>query len=110
MYKKYLTLSALAQSASAQAPQEDHWAVIVAGSRGFGNYRHQADTCHAFQIMKKNGIPEDHIIHLSYDDTANSSANPFPGQLFNKPTEAGTPGVDVYDGCTIDYTGDEVTA
>jgi legumain len=26
----------------------DHWAVIVAGSNGFWNYRHQADACHAY--------------------------------------------------------------
>ena len=34
------------------ASVEDHWAVIVAGSNGFWNYRHQADACHSYQIMK----------------------------------------------------------
>jgi legumain len=60
--------------------------------------------------MKKNGIPEDQIIHLAYDDIANSRSNPFPGQIFNKPTAAGTPGVDVYAGCKIDYKGAATTA
>ena len=106
MFKQYLALSAIA----AQATTQDHWAVIVAGSRGYGNYRHQADTCHAYQIMKKNGIPESNIIHMSYDDVANSSSNPYPGQLFNKPTAKGTPGVDVYAGCNFDYKGEDVTA
>jgi len=55
LYKQYLALSAVA----AAAATNNHWAVIVAGSSGYGNYRHQADTCHAYQIMKKNGIPED---------------------------------------------------
>lgn len=32
------------------------------------------------------------------------------GKLFNKPTKAGTPGVDVYAGCQKDYTGNDVTA
>uniref|UniRef100_A0A7S3KA71 legumain n=1 Tax=Euplotes crassus TaxID=5936 RepID=A0A7S3KA71_EUPCR len=82
----------------------DHWAVIVAGSNGFWNYRHQADVCHAYHIMKDNGIPEDQIILLSYDDVASSSQNPFPGQLFNKPD-----GEDVYAGCNIDYKGKDVT-
>ena len=104
MYKSYLALSALA---SAQAASSDHWAVLVAGSNYFYNYRHQADTCHAYQILKKNGIPEDHIIHFNYNDVANSSENPFPGKLFNKPTEKGTPGVDVYKGCGIDYEKNE---
>lgn len=60
--------------------------------------------------MKNNGIPEDQIIHLAYDDIANSSSNKFPGKIFNKPTAAGTPGVDVYEGCKIDYKGKEATA
>jgi len=110
MYKKYLALSAMAAVAQAENAASDHWAVIVAGSNGFYNYRHQADTCHAYQVMKKNGIPEDQIIHLSYDDVAKSGSNPFPGKLFNKPTAAGTPGVDVNEGCKIDYSGSKTTA
>ena len=27
-----------------------HWAVLVAGSSGWGNYRHQADVFHAYQV------------------------------------------------------------
>jgi len=84
--------------------KHDHWAVIVAGSNGFWNYRHQADVCHAYQIMKNNGIPEEQIILLSYDDVASASQNPFPGQLFNQPD-----GEDVYAGCNIDYKGSDVT-
>merc|ERR1712147_566470 len=56
-------------------------------------------------LLKKTGIPEENIIHLAYDDIANYSGNPFPGQIFNQPTDAGTPGFDVYDGCKIDYKG-----
>mgnify|MGYP003310343397 CR=1 FL=1 len=80
---------------------EHHWAVIVAGSNSFANYRHQADACHAYQIMKKNGVPESNIILMMYDDIAGNAMNPFPGQVFNKPTAAGVPGVDVYDGCVL---------
>jgi len=87
-----------------------HWAVIMAGSNTYGNYRHQADACHAYQIAKKNGIPESNIILLAYDDIANSSQNPFPGKVFNKPTAAGVAGVDVYAGCKIDYKGKDVNA
>ena len=87
---------------------EHHWAVIVAGSNSFANYRHQADACHAYQIMKKNGVPESNIILMMYDDIAGNAMNPFPGQVFNKPTAAGVPGVDVYDGCVAEYTGKDV--
>jgi len=81
----------------------------MAGSNGYGNYRHQSDACHAYQIAKKNGIPEEQIILLAYDDIAANSENPYPGQIFNKPTSAGTPGVDVYAGCKISYSGAKVT-
>lgn len=86
----------------------EHWAVIVAGSKGYGNYRHQADACHAYQVVTSKGIPASNIILMAYDDIANNSENPFPGKLFNKPDPNG-PGKDVYEGCNIDYKGSQVT-
>ena len=47
-----------------------NWAVLVAGSNGWYNYRHQADVCHAYQILHKNGIPDSNIIVMMYDDLA----------------------------------------
>ncbi|EOD35197.1 asparaginyl endopeptidase [Emiliania huxleyi CCMP1516] len=82
-----------------EAAKASHWAVLIAGSSGYGNYRHQAD----------NGIDPDKIITLAVDDVANDDMNPFPGKLFNKPTGDGTPGTDVYAGCKIDYSGSMVT-
>ncbi|CAE7755257.1 dVPE, partial [Symbiodinium pilosum] len=84
----------------------EKYAVIAAGSAGFMNYRHQADACHAYQLMLKSGVPADNIILMMQDDVAKSSENPFPGQLFNKP---GNDSPDVYKGCKIDYSGDIVT-
>jgi legumain len=98
-------ISAASVVTAAAPSKSEHWAVLVAGSHGYGNYRHHADICHAYHIMRNNGIPEDQIIVMAYDDVANSRENPFPGQLFNKPTPKGTPGVDVYKGCKIDYKG-----
>jgi len=102
------SFAAAALAAYASAAKSDHWAVIMAGSNTYSNYRHQADSHHAVKIMMENGIPRDQIIHLAYDDVANNRSNPFPGQLFNKPTDAGTPGVNVYDQSEIDYTGSAV--
>ncbi|EER14286.1 Vacuolar-processing enzyme precursor, putative [Perkinsus marinus ATCC 50983] len=82
--------------------------VLIAGSNTYWNYRHQADVCHAYQILRRNGVPKEHIITLSYNDIVNHTKNPFKGQLFNKPT-GDRPGVDVYKGCEIDYSGEEVT-
>jgi len=92
------------------ASAADNYAVLVAGSRGYSNYRHQADVCHAYQVVLSHGIPAENIIVMAYDDIANSSQNPFPGQIFNKPTAAGTPGQDVYAGCKIDYSGSDVNS
>ena len=87
----------------------DDWAVIVAGSNSYGNYRHQADACHAYQIVHKFGIPDSRVIMMYYNDIAHNVENPYKGKIFNKPTPAGTPGEDVYAGCPLQYTGRNVT-
>ena len=101
------TFAAAALAAAVAADKSDHWAVIMAGSNTYSNYRHQADSHHAVKIMLENGIPRDQIIHLAYDDIANNYRNPFPGQLFNAPSSG--PGVNVYDQSEIDYSGSQVT-
>ena len=90
---------------------QNHWAVIVAGSRGYGNYRHHADAFHAYYIMRDKGIPKENIIMMVYDDVVQDKANPFPGKIFNKPTKAGEPGKDYYNGSkeNIDYKGKNAT-
>lgn len=85
------------------------YAVLVAGSNGFYNYRHQSDVCHSYHILINNGIPAKNIIVLAYDDIANSPNNPIPGTIYNKPTGV-DPGFNVYAGCVIDYKGKDVTA
>ena len=84
--------------------ESKHWALIVAGSNGWYNYRHQADVCHAYQILHKHGIPDENIVVMMYDDIANSTNNPTPGIIINKPG-----GNDVYHGVPKDYTGEAVT-
>lgn len=81
-----------------------HWVVIVAGSNGWYNYRHQADVCHAYQIIHRNGIPDEQIVVMMYDDIAYSEENPTPGIVINRPG-----GSDVYKGVLKDYTGEDVT-
>lgn len=102
------SLRAASVALCAGAATAANWAVITAGSKGWYNYRHQADACHAYQVMKANGVPDANIITMMYDDIANNRANPFPGQLFNRPDEDG-PGTDVYAGCRIDHAGEAVT-
>ncbi|RHY08323.1 hypothetical protein DYB38_005743 [Aphanomyces astaci] len=87
----------------------DHWAVIAVGSTGYWNYRHQADACHAYHVVRRHGIPASNIVLMMYDDAANSTSNPFPGQLFNHPTTFKKDAIDVYKDCHVDYRGDDVT-
>nr|ATU82737.1 secreted C13 protease-like protein [Pristhesancus plagipennis] len=81
------------------------WVLLVAGSEGYGNYRHQADLCHAYQILHANGIPDENIITMMVDDIANSSENPTPGVIINAPG-----GKNVYQGVPKDYTGKDVNS
>jgi legumain len=75
------------------------FAVLVAGSNTYWNYRHQADVCHAYHLLRRFGIPEANILTFIFDDIALDPMNPFPGRMFNKPTNNMTRGVDVYAGC-----------
>ncbi|XP_014666763.1 PREDICTED: legumain-like [Priapulus caudatus] len=81
-----------------------HWALIVAGSNGYYNYRHQADICHAYQILHSNGIPDERIVVMMYDDIAYSEENPTQGIIVNHIN-----GSDVYRGVPKDYTQEDVT-
>lgn len=73
--KSLLILSILISSSSASlierlsndieenVPNGDIWVVLVAGSNGYYNYRHQADVLHAYQLVQKiHQIPKERII------------------------------------------------
>jgi len=81
------------------------WALLIAGSAGWGNYRHQADVAHAYQVLSRGGIPDDRIVVMVYNDIADNPENPRPGTLVNHPT-----GEDVYSGMPLDYTKHNVNA
>mmetsp|Transcript_42348 Transcript_42348/g.106757 ORF Transcript_42348/g.106757 Transcript_42348/m.106757 type:complete len:438 (+) Transcript_42348:57-1370(+) len=104
-----LRVLALAYLGLGAARTEDHWAVLIAGSNGFWNYRHQADVCHAYQVLTKRGFDPDKIITMMYDDVAGSRSNPFKGKLYNYPWKTMEEAIDVYEGCKIDYKGKDVT-
>lgn len=75
-----------------------NYSVLIAGSNGFENYRHQADVCHAYQTLIKKGFLAENIVVFLFNDVADDKKNPFKGKLFNHPN-----GEDVYAGCKIDY-------
>ncbi|KAK8788853.1 hypothetical protein V5799_021374 [Amblyomma americanum] len=86
------------------ASPQRQWAILVAGSKTYTNYRHQADICHAYQLLRDRGMRDERIVVMMYDDIANNTENPTPGVIINHPE-----GPNVYQGVAKDYTGDLVT-
>lgn len=75
-----------------------NYALLLAASRGWHNYRHQADVLNSYQLLKQNGFTDDHIILILEDDLASSSNNPRTGQIINEPE-----GENLYHDLEIDY-------
>lgn len=75
-----------------------NWALLVASSKGWSNYRHQADVLAIYQQLKLAGYPDDHIILIAEDDIANNVANPNKGVM-----QVSLGGANVYENVKIDY-------
>ena len=76
----------------------DQYAVLVQGSNGWNNYRHQADVLNVYQMLKKNGFDDDHIILVIDKALASDSKNPEPGII-----RAEDGGQDLKAGSSLDY-------
>ncbi|EAY14472.1 Clan CD, family C13, asparaginyl endopeptidase-like cysteine peptidase [Trichomonas vaginalis G3] len=84
----------------------DRFAVLIAGSNDFYNYRHQADIFNMYQQLVKRGFDDQHITMMAYDDIALSSENPFRGKVFHTLKH-----VNIYPGSSkINYAHNSVTA
>ena len=57
------------------------YAVLVHGSKSFSNYRHQADVLNVYQLLRKNGFDDDHIILIIDKSLANDEQNDEPGVI-----------------------------
>jgi glycosylphosphatidylinositol transamidase (GPIT) subunit GPI8/ABC-type branched-subunit amino acid transport system substrate-binding protein len=85
-------LKMLAPSASVSSggspglpPVRDRWALVIATSGGWANYRHQADALAHYQALRTNGFDDAHIVLITVDDLASSPENTLPGQVINQP-------------------------
>lgn len=72
--------------------------LIVAASNGWQNYRHQADAYAFYQILRKNGVPDERIVLIAEDDIVLHPSNPKPGYVATSPE-----GENVYKDVHIDY-------
>ena len=84
--------------------KKDNFALLMATSKGWKNYRHQADVLHAYQLLKQNGFFDEQIILILEDDLANSALNSMPGVVRNEPD-----GENLYRDVEIDYHLSDIT-
>ena len=82
----------------------DNYAVLVAGSEGWYNYRHQADVLGFYQYLKGKGYDDDHIILIMADDIAFNELNPLQGVVRREIS-----GENLYENVQIDYKLGDLT-
>ena len=83
---------------------KDQYAVLVQGSSGWNDYRHEADVLSIYQMLKANGYPDDHIILISADYCANAPENKDKGAVRTDPD-----GKNLREGAVIDYLNADLT-
>ncbi len=85
-------------------PLSDQWALLVAGSQQWSDYRHQADVLMVYQLLKEKGFPDSHIILIMEDNIATSPENPYQGKVLDYS------GNNLYDGVHVDYNLSDLSA
>ena len=83
---------------------QDNYAVLVAASEGWKNYRHQADVLGMYQHLKAKGYDDDHILLILADDIARNERNPLQGVVRREVS-----GKNLYEGVQIDYRLGDLT-
>lgn len=85
-------------------PLQDRYAVVMATSTGWDNYRHQADALDIYRMLRKAGYDDDHIVLITEDDLANNPENPHPGVVHVLPD-----GENLHTEVTNDYKMSRLT-
>ena len=81
---------------------KDNWALVIGTSDTWDNYRHQADALSIYQLLKRHGYDDDHIILILADNIAYDENNIYPGEVYVRPK--GTEGAEnVYRDVVVDY-------
>lgn len=84
--------------------RRDLWAVVIATSKDWKNYRHQADALAMYDLLRRNGVPDDRIVLFLIDDIPTAAENPLPGVVRHIPM-----GKNVRKDVEVDYVGGSVT-
>lgn len=94
---------------AANVPQEpiaDRWALLVTPSHLWESYRHQADVLAMYQVLRRHGYDEEHIVLVSEDNIADAPENKAtPGKMYVE-----LDGEDVRQGAKADYRPSQLSA
>ena len=88
----------------------DQYAVLVQGSDGFSNYRHQADVLGVYQMLRSGGFPDENIILILDKDMSLDENNPQPGTV--RSSEEGPDllgGNDALPAAAVDYNSRDLS-
>lgn len=75
------------QAGSLSSNHTSNWAVLVATSKYWYNYRHMANTLSFYRTVKRLGIPDSNIILMLAEDVACNARNAYPSQVGVSPAE-----------------------
>lgn len=95
----------LSDSTFSYQPLARQYAVLVAASTGWTNYRHQADVLNMYSELKKKGWPDDHIILILDKSVAYDTKNLNQGEIISKPN-----GTNLFSDDIVDYDSDSLQA
>jgi glycosylphosphatidylinositol transamidase (GPIT) subunit GPI8 len=70
-----------AEGSSWSSNHTSNWAVLVATSKYWYNYRHMANTLSFYRTVKRLGIPDSNIILMLAEDVACNPRNAYPSQV-----------------------------
>ena len=94
----------------------NHHAVILSASRYWFNYRHTANALSIYQLLRRQGFPDDHIVLMIADEYGVNPRNPVKNRIYNTARDGITTSHSFYerptllqDDTEIDYRGEDVT-
>lgn len=85
-------------------PPDGNKAILICGSEGWNNYRHQADLLHVYHTLKRNNYSDDDIILIMRDDIAYNPKNPYKGVI-----RVSSNGENLYQNVVMDYRADTLS-
>lgn len=93
------------EQANIEYPElEEKWAVVIGTSDKWAYYRHQADALAMYQLLKRHGYDDDHIILIIEDNIAYHPNNIYPGVVKVRPD-----GENLYQDVVVDYKINDIT-